>query len=489
MNVRVHISQAAASSLFLIVLLLTPAAGRCEFPIDIISNSSITGDFFQPAGFLDGSVIHLAFIGSADGNPPYKVYYCPINGAANFNDENLTGDTIRLKDITLVDGIPTYGDGRTPWVFPLTDNGTKKVGIIFIGDSLLYFSLINPNLADDLLMPSVDDFQVIPVTPSTNVTSLSSASDSSGNLHMVYADSGDIYYASLPFNDFSAPVDSILLDSSVVIPQLAIDTDSSDNAHAIWASDTVTGRTISYYAMIDPDSTAVPGKVLIPKTRVFGQEGDSFTSPWISVTQTTSVYLSAVNGSDPSLASEIFLARVNPNLAPRDGSDLVDPDKIFSAFPSPLGLDFQNPVVVADNENRVHVSGGGGGGTGLTFASAQLSGSSFTILENQKPISLVDLPEPLDGFDRASLSYFTSGKAVIAWSGLDSGSGDIHIFATSTTAPAFPPQPAEESGCTVRGHVTPSSSGTASALLLLLPALILLLSAKVRRRFAKGEGN
>ncbi|NIS75318.1 MAG: hypothetical protein GTO08_08565 [Deltaproteobacteria bacterium] len=474
-----------ASALFLISL-LTPATGRCEFPVDTISNSGITGSFFQPAGYLDDTVLHLAFIGSSGGIPPYKVYYVPIDASADFDDVSLTGDTLRLKGITLVDlTLPAYTDARTPWIFPISDGGVDKTGIAFIADSNLFFALINPNLDNGGLQPAVEDVRVIPVTPSVSVAALSSASDSSGNIHLLYFDSGNIYYASTPFDDFSNPVDNISLGGTAFTPQLAMNIDSDGNAHALWDEDDGSGRSITYYAMTDPDSTAVPGKILIPKTRIFGQEADSFTAPWLSVNATNSIYLSAVSGTDALEPGTIFLAKIDPTLAPRNGSPLIDPNDIFTGFPTPLVIEFSNPVILSDTEDRIHISGNGAGGTGLTTASALFSQSIFSILQNQKPVSLVDIPEPLDKFDRSVLSYFSTGKAVVAWSGVDTVSGSNHIFAISTSAPAFPPQPEDESGCSINGGRTGALSGIAGVILIFAPASFFSLSLRVRRKMAK----
>ncbi|NIO16077.1 MAG: hypothetical protein GTN70_03620, partial [Deltaproteobacteria bacterium] len=76
---------------------------------------------------------------------------------------------------------------------------------------------------------------------------------------------------------------------------------------------------IAYYAMADFDSADVPGKILIPKTRIFGQEAGSFTAPWLSVTASNRIYLSATESADPLVPGTLYLANVNPNLAPRDG--------------------------------------------------------------------------------------------------------------------------------------------------------------------------
>lgn len=476
------LTRAIAAATFTLSILLHTTAGWCEFPVDVTENSGLPGNFFQTSGYLDGTVFHLAFIRSADGNPPFKVYYAPIDASADFNSDTLTGDTLRLKDITLLDlTLPAYVDGRSPSIFPLSDNGEKKAGVAFIGDGTVFFALINPNLDSDALQPSVEDVQAVPVVPAGSVTSLSSASDSAGNLHLLYDNTGSLLYASIPFDDFTNSVTSIPLDSPGTAPQLAVKSDPLNNAHAVWAGDDGSGNFIAYYAMADFDSADVPGKILIPKTRIFGQEAGSFTAPWLSVTASNRIYLSATESADPLVPGTLYLANVNPNLAPRDGTALVDPDQIFSGPPTPLGIEFSNPVILSDTENRIHISGTGGGGTGLTFASAVFSGGLFSIAQNQKPVSLVDLPEPLDIFDRSALAYFSSGKAVVAWSGIDAGSGENHIFAISTPAPAFPPQPQDESGCTVNGRRPIAGSGVWDTVLILASALFFFLRSRLPR--------
>ncbi len=476
------LTKAFAAATFTLSILLHTTAGWCESPVDVTENSGLPGNFFQTSGYLDGNVFHLAFIRSADGNPPFKVYYVPIDASADFSSDTLTGDTLRLKDITLVDlTVPAYSDGRSPSIFPLSDNGEKKAGVAFIGDGTVYFALINPNLDNDTLQPSVENVQAVPVVPAGSVTSLSSASDSTGNLHLLYDNTGSLLYASIPFNDFTSPAFSILLDSPGTTPQLAVKADPLNNAHAIWAGNDGSGNSIAHYAMADFDSTDVPGKILIPKTRIFGQESGSFTAPWLSISSSNSIYLSATESADPLAPGTLYLANINPDLAPRDGSPLVDPDQIFAGPPTPLGIEFSNPVILSDTENRIHLSGTGGGGTGLTFASALFSGGLFTIAQNQKPVSLVDLPEPLDMFDRSALAYFTSGKAVVAWSGIDTGSGENHIFAISTPAPAFPPQPQDESGCTVNGRRPLGRSVGWDTVLILGSAVFFFLRSRLPR--------
>lgn len=483
---RIVIFIIAFVSVLSFTILLYPDPGRCEFPVDIIEGSGFSGSFHQPSGYLAGTVFHMAFIGSPTGTTPFKVYYCPIDASANFDDSALTGDTLRLKNVTLVDlPVPAYADGRTPWIFPIADGDVEKVGIAFIGDTTPFFALVDPNLDDSTLQPVVGDVRTIPVNPSVNVTSLTSTSDGSGNLHLLYFDSGDIYYASTPFDDFTSPVDNIFLDTSATEPQLVIGTDSDGNAHGAWSADDGLGNSIISYAMMDPDSTTVSSKVLIPGTRIFGQEGLSFFAPWLSVNATNSIYLSSVSSSGPLSPGTLYLGKIDPTLAPRDGNSLTDPDEIFSSFPTALGMVFKNPVMLSDSEDRIHVSGSGTSGTGLTFATAVFSTEIFSILQSQKPVSLVDTPEPLDPFDRTALAYFSSGKAVIGWSGLDTPPAENHIFVISTTAPAFPPQPENESGCAVNSTGTDTAGKVANAFCMIAPAIFFSLASRVRKRVPK----
>ncbi|RMG60692.1 MAG: hypothetical protein D6713_02120, partial [Deltaproteobacteria bacterium] len=129
------------------------------------------------------------------------------------------------------------------------------------------------------------------------------------------------------------------------------------------------------------------------------------------------------------------------------------PEEIFTLPPYNTNLTFLKPSILSDTEHRTHILGNGYEGSGITFASYEYQSGELSLAEPQKRVALDDRETFESGYfasERASLEYFTSGKAVVLYTGF-SNTGERHLFLTTTTAPAFPPQPEPESGCSVSG--------------------------------------
>jgi len=487
----------AGSLVFTILLLffLVPSPLFAETNVDLISGSGLSGNFFQPSGFLEGNTLHLAFSGTVDGGTTFKIYYVPADASKDFSSDTLTGNDVRINAIALITGSPdTYTQGKRPSLFTINDGGVPKVGIVFIGDNNIYFALVNPDLSGGTGTTVESVTRIVTSNPSNNVTAISADGDPNGIVHILYSNnsgSGDVInYASFPFNDTATVTEVGTLDTSVSStspPGLKISSDSSGNAHAVWSSDgnmdgnTSTEEWKCFYAMIDPDNatTTLP----IPKTRIFGSDG-FFTYPWISVNGPNEVYVSSQKFSSSIMeGGDLYLALLNPGLAPMDGSSLSDPDTIFTAFPQNMGDFFLKPVILSDSQQRIHIAGNGYLGSGISFATYQGGSAIFSPLDVQKPISLTDIPTFKTGeFDgeRTHLSYFSSGKVVVSWAGNDALSGNSHIFLVSGPATAFPPEPEAQTGCQVGG----SGGGRhdLSTLVIFVSPMLLYLISLIRRK-------
>ena len=485
------------------ILFAWPSPGFPETNVDLISGSGLTGNFFQPSGSLEGNTLHLAFTGTVDGGTTFQVYYVPADSSKNFTDANLTGSDVRLNDVKVITGSPdSYTQGRRPSVFPISDSGISKVGVVFIGDNKIYFSILNPNLAAGSGTTVESVTHIATSSPSSNVTAISAAADGNGTVHVLYADdagSGDIInYVSFPFNNASTLTEVGPLDTSksaTAPPQLSLGTDSSFNAHALWSSDgnsdgnSSTEEWKCFYSMIDPDGsvTTLP----IPKTRIFGTEG-FYLYPSISVNGTGEIFASSqsFNGSIFN-GGELYLALINPELAPRDGTPLTDTDTIFTALPKNVGDIFLKPTMVSDSQKRVHIAGNGYLESGLSFAAYQEVENSFTLLDGQRPVSLTDIPTFKSGeFDgeRSVITYISAGVAIFAWAGTDNSlSGASHLFMVTAPATAFPPEPQDESGCAISTSGDRYRANWEDGLFLLFPALLFFFSF-LRRKVVNHRG-
>ncbi len=501
MNTK-HLSVFLTCVLLLLISALFSSPILAETNVDLISGSGLAGDFFQPSGFLEGNTLHLAFSGTVDGGTTYKVYYVPADGSKDFSLSTLTGSDVRINAIALVSGTPdTYTQGRRPSLFTVDDGGVAKVGIVFSGDNKIYFALVNPDLSGGSGTTVESVTRILTTNPSSNITAISADGDVNGIVHILYANntgSGDVInYASFPFGDTATVTEVGSLDtstSSTAPPGLMIRTDTSGNAHAIWSSDGnmdgngSTEEWKCFYAMIDPDNTTTT--LPIPKTRVFGSDG-FFAYPWISVNSPSEVYISSQKFSTSIFeGSNLYLALLNPGLAPMDGLPLTDPDSIFTVFPQDTGNFFLKPVILSDSKQRIHIAGDGYLGSGISYATYQGGSTPFTLLDLQKPVSLTDIPTFKSGeFDgeRSHLSYFSSGKVVVSWAGQDSGSGNSHIFLVSAPATAFPPEPEAQTGCQI-GRTGNGESADLSDLAILVSPMLLYLISLIRRkkRYAGG---
>jgi hypothetical protein len=168
----------------------------------------------------------------------------------------------------------------------------------------------------------------------------------------------------------------------------------------------------------------------------------------------------------------------------------------------PSTFDAYQPEVILDSLNQVHVSGYGYrgdapyyqgtpgryygiglGNAGSTAATAALASLIFYPV----PVGTGDISygmQTAGDYTRPAFVHF-SGRGIHFWSGADNTvTGARNLYVTSTTDST---DPTSQSGCSVVGDSRTGEAGRLpGAVVLFLPALLLLARRAARRTFARG---
>ncbi len=502
-----------SGTVFAFFLLTAALAGSAFAEKTLPVNDSNTGVFDQPSVTMNGAAAHIAYIGDNTGSSTYRVFYAAVNAGADFSNVALS------RDNTVLLTFPTAVDNATAPNEPYYDARHPRIALRSATEAVILFQA-KPTSLDNVYRPyiarltlagysvtsvSVRQVQGFPsgTLASGDIEDIDFRIVTTDNTARVAFGARSAISTAIPFEVYFARVG---LDNATVvgtplqltgvsgsqgfrpIPRLALD--SLARAHIAWAAnDNSLGPNPIYYAMVKETSGA--DSLAIAATQVIGGSV-RWGHPNLLLFNNSSIVILAADESVPGIAGSLGLVNINPEADNQDGTPVqIATDRLF--FLTPPGeaiLDGEyrvyRPDAFLDTLGRIHVTGYGSGGRCTYYAFRLITTppyAEFVTTRIQVGFDSPELPGVISGdYTKAALGFFTSGKAIVFWSGLVPGGTNRNLdFTGIPTVTAFP---SDESGCSMvadpRAGERARIPGTA---LLFLPAIIL----AVRRILAGGR--
>ncbi|MBI5419935.1 MAG: hypothetical protein HZA60_07595 [Deltaproteobacteria bacterium] len=506
---------------FVAILAFAAFAGIAAAEITIPVNDNNTGVFDQPSTALSGTTVHVAFIGDNTATGAFRVFYAAVNGAADFTNLQLPRDnTVLFVFPTVIDntgagGNSPYFDARHPKIALRTS--TEAV-ILFqakpAADNVVYRPYI-ARLDLSTTPPTLISVRRIEGFP-TGILSTGDIEDISfgivttdNTVRMAFANKSAIGSASL----FQVYFGRLVLDNAVVVgtpillssgdnnpvtgsdgfrPIPSLKVDGPARSHVAWAAtdSSTTNPGAVYYALVKDvgggvDNVAIGATEILGRTKRWGH-------PNLLISGNSSATVLAADESVPGIAGNIGLAQFNPDAVTQNGLPVQfgTASTFYSIRPTILSSSFDlfRPEAFLDTTGRVHLTGYGNTGSTATYYAITLS-TAFpfaNFLTLPIPVGINEFPGGIAGdYTKAAFGYI-SGKAVVFWSGIIPGSSPERRNLDVTTVPTVtdPPQPTQESGCSmVRSPHVGESGRIPGTALLFLPAIALFL-----RRISRSGG-
>jgi len=496
--------------LLLSVALRGTAAAEITFPL----NDNNTGVFDQPSATFSGNNVYVTFIGDATGSGTFRVYFAAVNGAADFTNLALPRDSSVIPippvaiDNTGAGGNSPYFDARHPRI--ALRSATEAV-IIFQAKPSVSDNVYRPYIARLALsagaatLASVRQIGGFPV----GVLSTGDIEDISFNLvltddtvRMAFASRSAIaaatpfhvYFARVGLDDatvvgtpllLSSGNDDTVTGSDGFRPLPALRIDSLNNSHIAWAAnDNTTNPGGVYYALVT--STSTVDNVAIGATEILGRTL-SWGHPSIVVPATNSIVILAADQSITGRAGSMGIVNLNPDaVTPKTGLpvSIGNVRSFLVSGPSilPSTFDLYRPEAYLDIISQIHLTGYGISGSAATYYAIKTTTVSPFADFVTPPVSVGfnEFPAELAGdYTHAAFGVLT-GKTIVFWSGLISGSANRNLNFTAVPNNSF--VPAEESGCSMAKNPRAGErERIPSAVLLFLPAVALAI-----RRFSRG---
>lgn len=509
--------------LFSILLLAASANAEVILPINPAGTGVFTFD--QPSVAVHGSAVHVAFIGDAEGDGAFKLYYAAVNGSANFQSSGTTLADVLLTPAVAIDNGAAYDDVRHPQIAAWDAN---RLVVVFqgvpagtgAGNYKLFLAVINirnnavtSHTVREIVDASSARLGGVLVDPSFQ------AATSDNTLRIAYTDASDeygrVYFARVGLDNASVAGNPILLssiDSSrgvKPVPRLKLD--QNGYSHVVWAAnkplDEPTGI---YYSLVRRNSSGTPDNVAIGPTQViFANKRWGF--PMVVVEKPSNVFVFAVDQpfNRPGIAGSLGITRINPSAVTHDGQPVnVGNAAALAAFftTQPGGLvasssfDAYQPEVFFDlSEGYFHIASYGYRGTAFPF---QGTGGTFYVISLEEvldqysvlsdpvfvlkpvPVGTGDISHGMQiagDYTRAAFASFHL-KAVHFWSGPDGTTpGASNLYVTSTVDADI--SSSDSSGCSVAKSTRNGDAGRIPGALLLLSPAAVLLFLKAARRF------
>jgi len=535
--------SAASCTRFLLVfasILGLAAAARAEgiFPV----NNAGTGNwvFDQPSVVVNGSLLHVAFVGDstagADASPNTKLYYAAVNAGADFTNKLTTRAQVLVTSPVAIDNGDAYTGARHPQIAMRT---STELVILFqaipLGDTSPKLFRARVTIANNNVTSShVDEIRSAAggrmsgglTDPSFNLVvgndALRVAFSSSPSLLGGSAYS-DVYYARVGIDNSRVVNTPILLtntaSSTGVMPLPRLKIDSANNSNIVWAANNSTDTpspTGIYYAMVQSVPPGVTDNLAIGATQVLSG-GYRWGFPSVFLTSATVVWILAADEpptGSTGLAASVGISAVNPYAVIHDGNPVninnVGANAAFFLNPPggsvlPSNFDAYRPETSLDGNNWVHVSGYGFRGApplyqgtpgryyvmsiGSTSSSSGTSSVFSTMLWSPVSIGTGDVASATqlpNDYTRPAFIPF-SGKSVQFWSGPDTVvPGARNLYVTSTFSVGAPSQ--SQSGCSMVDDPRRGEAGRfPGAAMLLLPAALLALRRAARKAFARSR--
>jgi hypothetical protein len=503
------------------------------FPV----NDAGTGNwvFDQPSVAVNGSVLHVAFVGDddagAEGSPDTRLFYAIINGAADFRNKATTRSQVLLAaPVAIVNG-DAYTGARHPQI--ALRSATEAV-ILFqaipAGETSykLFRALVTVanNAVTSQSVAEIRDaaggripgrltdpsFAVVTTDNTLRVAFSSFPSTLIGD-----GTFSDVYFARVGMEAARVLNTTILLttrDSSLgVSPLPRLRLDSNRYSHVVWAANNSTGSpTGIYYAMVQAIAPSVVDNLAIGATQVLSG-GNRWGFPNLVLTSNIGVWILASDepppGASEGLATAMGISKVNPYAVTHDGNPVsinnVSSNSLFFLNPpggSVLSADFDTyqPEVVLDTLLRMHVSGYGFRsavppfqGTpgryyvmspGITASGAGVASIFASMIGSPLSVGIGDIAFAMQlpgDYTRPSFAVLGGVKSVNFWSGPDNVvAGARNLYVTSVSQI----DTSKQSGCAIVSDPRRGEAGRIpGAAVLLLPAALLALRRAARKAF------
>jgi hypothetical protein len=509
-----------------ILLLAASANAAVILPINGAGTGVFTFD--QPSVAVHGTAVHVAFIGDAEGDNTFKLYYAAVNGSANFQNSGTTLADVLLTPAVAIDNGAAYDDVRHPqiasWdanrlvvVFQGVPAGTGAGNYkLFLADIRISNNAVTSHTVREIVDSSSARLGGILVDPSFQVATADST------LRIAYSDAStafaNVYFARVSVDNASVAGGPILLSSlsssQGIKPLPRLQIDGNGYSHVVWAANNTDNTpTGIYYSLVRRNSSGTPDNVAIGPTQViYGYYRWGF--PTVVVTATNSVYILASHQPYglPGASGALGFTRIDPTAVVQDGQPVNSGNQAVLALfflYRPGGLvatgtfDTYNPEVYFDwSEGYFHIAGYGYRSAASPYQGTPGRFYAISLEEVLDQYSVASTPDlvlyPVSvgtgdlsfgmqiagDYTRAAFASFNL-KAVHFWSGPDNTTpGASNLYVTSTDDADI--SSGDSSGCSVAR--SPRGGGAdriPGALILLFPAAVLLVLKAARRFLAR----
>ncbi len=478
-----------------------------------VNDPAVPGAFDQPSVAVNGSVVHVVYIGADNTAGPFRLFYAAVNGGADFTSLTLSRTTpgFLVTPPTPVDntdaGNDAYVDARHP-----------RIALRSSGEAVILFQAKpaaspDPTYALYMARLALDNNAV--VKQSVRLVTGVSGLNEDVSFALVTADNTarvayagrpgisaafDVFYARISLDNASvsgSPGTPLLLSaipgSQGARPLPSLKLDGGNRAHVAWAANTDNSTPNGiYYALVKETNGA--DNVVIAATQVLGRSR-KWGFPNLLVDTNSSILILAADESLPDAAGNIGMVNINPDQDDQNGNPVeVSTNTNFLITPPgeailPENFRLFRPEAFLDGLKQIHMTGYGSGGTRSVYYAFKASTASpfaqFVTIPATVGLDSAEFPASLPGdYTRAAFGFLTGGKIVVFWSGESAGTGSRNLDVTAL--PTVRAIESSESGCTAVSPAGTQGSGNVfDAILLFLPPAALGISRALRRRIGK----
>jgi hypothetical protein len=502
-----------------ILLFAAVADAAAILPVNGAGSGVFTFD--QPSVVANGTAVHVAFVGDAEGDNTFKLYYAAVNGSAEFQSAAATQASVLLTPAVAIDNGSGYDNALHPQIAVLDAN---RLVVVFQGvptgtgqgNYKLFRAIINirnnvvtSHTVSEIVDSGSNRLSGVLVDPSFQ------PSTSDGTLRIAYADASteysNVYFARVSIDNAAVVGGPIMLSSGSsqgVKPLPRLKLDSNGYSHVVWAANNNLSGTFTgiYYSLVRRNSSGIADNLAIGATQVvYGSYRWGF--PSVIAETPSSVYVFAADQTRGSLG----FSRLNPSTVIHDGQpvnvgNLAVLTNFFTYQPGGSvatgTFDTYQPDVFMDIEGYFHVAGYGYRSTEYPYQGTPGKYYAMSLDEVLDSYSKTTVPDivlypvqvgtgdPSFGmqipgdYTRAAFASFNL-KCLHFWSGPDNvTAGATNLYVTSTTDADI--SSGDDSGCMMAKDPRRGETGRIpGALLLLLPAVLLLFLKEARRALAR----
>lgn len=506
-------------------ILLFAAAANAAAILPVNGAGSGVFTFDQPSVVTNGTAVHVAFVGDADGDNTFKIYYTAVNAAAELQSATATQAGILLTPAVAIDNGPVYDNALHPQI-ALWD--ANRLVVVFqgvptgtgYGNYKLFRAIINisnnvvtSHTVNEIVDSGSGRLSGVLVDPSFQPAT------SDSTLRIAYTDAsaeyGNVYFARVAIDNAAVVGGPILLSSGSsqgIKPLPRLKLDSNGYSHVVWAANNNAGTpTGIYYSLVRRNSSGIADNLAIGATQVvYGSYRWGF--PSLIVETTSSVFVFAADQPGlPGIKGSLGFSRLNPSTVIHDGqpvnvNNLTVLTNFFTYQPGGSvatgTFDTYQPDVFEDIQGYFHVAGYGYRSTDYPYQGTSGKYYAMSLDEVLDSYSVTTMPDlvlypvqvgtgdPSFGmqipgdYTRAAFASFNL-KGLHFWSGPDNvTAGASNLYVTSTSDADI--SSGDDSGCMMAKDPRRGEAGRIpGALLLLLPAAFLLFLKEARRALAR----